>query len=255
MRLTSCQDMVPSSFVGAWRGAVWALVDSEKRRGVVVFRLIACGIFAVTFYGEFASTAWADSRSGREDGPRQHSGEFELGAQASMTSGDSCQRTASDVIGCSNGSGRAGTMLGARWRALDVVSIGALGSLLWGSDTKLSTTYVQLGAQLRFLPLKYDTPRWWIGPDAGLAYVLDTLAAGELGPRTTYASTAPVVGLATGIGIPAGDYVEIQFGVRVHAEIFGAANQVSFSRRPDRDTQVGVSLYVSMILLTGDRLR
>lgn len=173
--------------------------------------------------------------------------ELDVGAYVHPGTQSVCQRSLSDLVTCSTELA-IGPLAGGRWRFSERAAAGAFGSLGWSQTTEGSARHLRLAAQFRWHPFGTDVAGLWLGPDAGILHVSDTVDAGELGPETSYSTTAPAFGLGTGLGIPLVYRLELGLMLRGYLDVFGSVDD-RFSRQPQRETQAGVALALVLTFL------
>jgi hypothetical protein len=181
-----------------------------------------------------------------EDEPNRQI-EIDVGAYAHPGTKSVCQRALSDLVTCANELA-LGPLVGGRWRFSEHAAAGAFGSLGWSQTTEGSTMHLRLAAQFRWHPFGTHVAGLWLGPDAGVLHVSDTVDAGELGPEASYSTTAPAFGLGTGLGIPLVSWLELGLMLRGYLDLFGSVED-RFSRQPQRETQAGVAFALAFTLL------
>ncbi|MFM2417998.1 MAG: hypothetical protein RL385_2721 [Pseudomonadota bacterium] len=187
-----------------------------------------------------ASSALAeDVNEGRRYGAERPF-EVDLGVYVQPSMGDVCQRVASDVVQCANEL-PVGPLAGARFRFSEHVAVGGLGALLLSSLPDASSLQTRVAAQLRFMPLGKRARGLWLGTDAGLVHIADTVKAGELGAKTRYRSRAPAFGLGVGVAARLTRTLELALMLRGYLELFGQPDGIG-GRQPKRETQVGGGL-------------
>ncbi|HEY6556585.1 MAG TPA: hypothetical protein VI072_04900 [Polyangiaceae bacterium] len=173
--------------------------------------------------------------------------ELDVGAYVHPGTQSVCQRSLSDLVTCST-EFAVGPLVGGRWRFSEHAAAGAFGSLGWSQTTEGSATHLRLAAQFRWHPFGSEVAGLWLGPDAGVLHVSDTVNAGELGPETSYSTTAPALGLGTGLGIPLVDWLELGLMLRGYLDLFGNVDD-RFSRQPQREAQAGVGVALTFTFL------
>jgi hypothetical protein len=173
--------------------------------------------------------------------------ELDLGVYLHPGFGKICHRAASDVSECTH-QWSAGALAAARWRFSEHASLGGFVGLLWSDNLDYASMHTRLAAQLRWLPYGSGALGLWLGPDAGLAHVVDSVRANELGGAQSQVTVAPAFGLGTGIGIPITDWLQFAVMLRGYVDVFGSLDY-RFSRKPERETQAGVGLALSLTLL------
>jgi hypothetical protein len=188
----------------------------------------------------------AASAARAEDGIEGHrfgaerSLEVDLGVYAQPSMGNVCQRVASDVVECAKEL-PIGPLAGARFRFSEHVALGGIGALLLSSLPEASSLQTRIAAQLRWMPLGKRARGVWLGPDAGLVHIADTVKAGELGARTRYRSLAPAFGIGVGVAARLTRTLELALMLRAYVELFGQSDGIG-GRQPKRQTQAGGGL-------------
>jgi hypothetical protein len=218
---------------------------AARRLGFLLQTLLAGGLAI--------GTACAQSVEPRRDRPPPL--ELGVGGQAGMAFGRACVRVESDVIGCEDPHALAGVQLTPRWRFSSAWSVGALGSLSWGSGVSGVASleqhhWWQLGAQLRWHPLAPGHPALWIGPDLGLVALADRVAADGAMAARSYTTAAPALGASLGTNLQLSHATAIGIDLRGFVGLFGNGGAGPVTR-PSYATQAGVLLSVSMNLLLG----
>lgn len=189
-----------------------------------------------------ASSAQAEDA---EDVPRPL--ELDLGVYLHPGFGQICHRAASDVVDCTY-EWSAGGLGAARWRFSEHASLGGFVGLLWSGGSDYDSMHTRLAAQLRVLPFGSRMLGLWLGPDAGINHVTDSVHANELGGARSFGTVAPAFGLATGIGVPLTEWLQVSIMLRGYIDVWGTLDY-RFGRKPERETQAGVGLGLSLTLL------
>jgi hypothetical protein len=162
--------------------------------------------------------------------------EVGVGGFGEMDFGQICQRR-SDVIGCTNGTAFAGVSLAPRWRVSSLFSLGAVGAVGWvpggvsgeassdGSHKDFRPKQWRLEAEARWHPFRVDGVDPWLGLDAGLAAIIDSLDAYAPGGGTSGSVSATQLGLAGGAGLgidfPATSFLALGVELRVAMKSLG----------------------------------
>jgi len=172
---------------------------------------------------------------------------FELSAGPELryaASGARCERTASDVVGCTNlltlGFEVAPQARLSRWLAL-----GALGRLGWGDSLRM----LQLGAELRLTPLTAAGVAPWLGLNVGSLLLFDRVDAGELGPARSFVRALPVAGLALGLEFMLS--LAVSAGVVLRADYALSSADALPARKPSYDRQLLLSASLVVTIHTG----
>lgn len=178
----------------------------------------------------------------------KYAGHFEIGLAVQLAyavEGDRCAQTQSDVISC--------TALAfftfeftPRYRLTPQWSLGVLAMLGTGDSTNL----LRVGAEAQLHLLGDGAVDPTLGLDAGVAFLFDSVPADELGPETSFVTTAPAFGASAGIDFALAETVRLGLAVRFVLVPFEQREDL-FSREPSYDSLALLSAGITALYRFG----
>jgi hypothetical protein len=176
--------------------------------------------------------------------------ELGAGGHVGYSSGNTCARIASDVVGCQGGNVFAGLTLAPRWRFDPAWSLGATGAASWADGVSLgqSLSWWRVSLEARWHPQRGAGIDPWLGLDAGVVALVQDVEADELGPDRSYSGVAPALGASFGLAIPLADALALGFDLRGFLHLFGGSAEDVFPE-PDYENESGLLLQATAIFL------
>ena len=85
----------------------------------------------------------------------------------------------------------------------------------------------------------------WLGPEAGLVSVRDSVPANELGPSEAYWHAAPTLGAGVGLQLGGASWLSMGLSLRGYVDLFGD-HDGPLGRQPRRVTVSGLGFALVM---------